>query len=329
MVGAFTVQKVLDAADVQAERDMSGFEFEVTTGPNTTLGRLTTGIDGRTPPIEATAGTYSISEVGRPGWATVLVDGGPITFEFEPGHADEVREIAYTNIVPAVALTTAAHDASDGDRMIDLAGGNATVIDTVTYTGLVPGTEYTVAGELMVRPTTTAADDEEVIATGITGTATFSPSEPDGSVDVVFTVPADSPLVGHDAVVYQRLAVTASTRIVATHTDPTAAEQTIRFAEVVAPNVPTTTTIPPITATPSTAIATTGPATRTPVTTTPVTPPPTITPPPSLPRTGNDGTRQIMLIGLTLFLLGCSVALTARRLDTEIDDRPGSTPSTE
>ena len=39
-----------------------------------------------------------------------------------------------------------------GDRLVELDRGDATVIDTVTYSGLVPGTRYVASGELLIRP---------------------------------------------------------------------------------------------------------------------------------------------------------------------------------
>jgi len=343
---------VLDAADVQGERDMSGFGFEVT-ADGESIGRLTTGIDGRTPTIDTTGGTYTITEVARPSWADGLIDGGPITFEFEPG--DESILVTYTNVVPDASITTAARDASDGDQVVDLAFGDATIIDTVSYTALVPGTEYIVAGELMVRTTTDAASDDaasdgaasgtdaaqsgaaqsgdgsavtvpEMIGTGIVASTTFVPDGPDGSVDVVFTVPGDSPLLGHVVVVYQRLSVAASGRIVANHADPDAVEQTIHFAEPIPTTVATTapTTAPPTVAAPvpspettttPTTTTTTPPGTTT-TTPTATTTPPTTSPPPaerSLPRTGGDGSRPMAAAGLAMLLLGLGLLLATVR----------------
>ena len=202
---------------------MSGFEFEVATADATVIGRLTTAADGRTPPIEAVAGTYTIREIGRPSWAGGLGDPGAVTFTFEPTDVREddsdVREIVYVNTVPPASISTAARDAADGDHVVDLERGAATIIDTVTYTSLVPGTGYVVTGELMVRPSIARGDGDhpteaittgtdpagatvassaieltEMIPTGITGSTSFVPDRPDGSVDVEFTLPADSPL---------------------------------------------------------------------------------------------------------------------------------------
>lgn len=322
--GAFAIRKALDADDVRGARDMSGFVFEVS-GPGNSIDRLTTGADGRTPPLDATAGPYTIVEVGGPPWATVLVDGGPLSFAYEPDTAVQVLEVVYTNAVPEASITTQARDAGDGDRLVDLADladGDAAVIDTVSYTALVPGTEYVVSGELMVLPTITETEDvlgrtdeaarEDMVATGLTGSTAFVPTEPNGAVDVLFTVPADSPLAGHVVVVYQQLTIAASARVVAVHADRTAAEQTIRFVDVDTPPAPTTVVA---TGPPTTPVESTPPATAT-VTTPATTVPPTTLPgpPPSLPRTGSDGPRQLALIGSTLFLLGCSVVLATRRL---------------
>jgi hypothetical protein len=348
------VRKVLDAADVQGDRDMSGFEFDVVAADGTSIGRVVTAVDGRTPSLEAVVGTYTLTEVGRPSWAASLDDGGTVTFALEPDDGADVHEITYTNRVPAASIRTAARDARDGDQVIDLAVGDATIVDTVSHSGLVPGTEYVLSGELMVRPggdgtaaggshgetivagttaTETVASSTvaliEMIPTGIIGSTTFVPSEPDGDVDVEFTVPADSPLVGHVVVVYQQLAVASSGRIVAVHADPDAREQTLRFAHIPPPTtVPPTTGPPPADTTttdtsspPTTApdVAAAPPTTAPPTTTappsTPVARPPSVpsSPPPGLASTGSDATGSTVLGGVVLLLVGVGVLIAARR----------------
>jgi hypothetical protein len=249
--------------------------------------------------------------------------------------------------VPAASIRTAARDALDGDQVVDLAEGDATIVDTVRHSGLVPGTAYVVSGELMVRPSDggTAAGDSsgetivagstatetvasstvalvEMIPTGITGSTTFVPSESDGQVEVEFTVPADSPLVGHVVVVYQRLAVASSGRIVAVHADPDAVEQTVRFADITPPTTvppaddrpsppPTTApdvaAAPPTTAPPTTAPSTTGAPPSAPVAST--TPRPT----PGLASTGSGAAGSTLLSGVALLLLGVGALIAARR----------------
>ena len=321
---------------------MSGFEFDVTTADATSIGRLTTAADGQTPPLEAVAGKYTIREIGRPAWADVLGDPGPVTFDFEPTGDSDIREIAYLNTVPDATITTAARDAADGDQVIDLERGTATIIDTVTYTSLVPGTDYVVTGELMVRPanaqgdSTSSADtittgasvatDSEVVAsstvalsemipTGVTGSTPFVPAGPDGSIDVEFTIPEDSPLLGHTVVVFQRLEVALSGRVIATHADPNAADQTIHIVAP-APLPTTTTTTTTTTVVPATTVVVAverppTPTTQPPPTTTATTTPPVASAP--LPRTGTDSSRSLAITAITLVLLGVALLSVTRR----------------
>ena len=350
------VRKVLDAPDVQGDRDMSGFEFEIADSDGTLLDRLTTGPDGTTQPFAATAGTHMLTEVGRPPWATGLDDGGPVTFDLEPEPDDrgDVHEVVYTNAVPDASISTAASDAGDGDQTVDIALGDATIVDTVRYTGLVPDTQYVVTGELMVRPASaastpgTGAPDPnaadavatgdvdggstvasstvalvEMIGTGITASTTFVPTAADGAIDVRFEVPAASPLAGHTVVVYQQLAVASSRRVIAVHADPNAASQTIRFVDVVATTtVPDTLPEPPPPATappsaPPTSIVATNPppaTTSTTTTTTTAVPTPVTSPTGQLPRTGGDGSSSIAVTGLAIILLGWGLTLTTGRV---------------
>jgi hypothetical protein len=337
------VRKLLDAADVQGSRDMSGFEFDVSDASGTSVGRLTTAADGRTPPIEAEGGTYTIREIARPAWAATLGDDGPVTFFLDPANGVDIREISYTNTVPAATIATSARDGADGDQVIDLHRGDATVIDTVTYAGLVPGTGYVVTGELMVRPDTDDADDADagtpMIATGVTGSTSFVPTGPGGSVEVEFDVPADSPLLGHTVVVYEQLAIGLSGRVIATHADPEDPAQTIDLTgSMPATTIPGTTipasTIPASTIPASTIPASTIPASTIPASTiptgtappttvavtneppaspptapaTPTTPP--VQPSATLPRTGAESSRRLAVAALTLMLLGIALVST-------------------
>jgi hypothetical protein len=258
--GEVAVRKVIDPTDIGAGRDLSGFEFAVTALPTVTDGSgdgldggdvLRTDASGRTPTIELPVGRYRVAEVGAPPWAAGLADGGPIEFDVDPDGSDTVLEVVYTNTEPTASITTAARDQADGDQMIDLTQGDATIVDSIAYHGLVPGTEYIAIGELMHRPDDPfgAADNDDADAgddgsdgadndgadptiagltpTGIVATAAFVADAPSGSIDVSFVVPGDSPLVGGVVVAYQRIEVRSSGRTVATHHDPTSIEQTI------------------------------------------------------------------------------------------------------
>jgi LPXTG-motif cell wall-anchored protein len=257
---------MLDPADIGTGRDLSGFEFTVSavadvadTGTvagdtGTVAGGdadnaddvvVRTDASGTTPTIELPVGRYRVVEQATPDWAADLVDGGPI--EVDVDASDTVVEAVYTNAEPVASITTAARDGADGDQMIDLTQGDATVIDSVAYRGLVPGTEYVAVGELMRRTDPPSADgaaadggddadaggggvDSAGVAmapTGVVGSTTFVAEASSGTVDVSFVVPADSPLLGHAVVVFQRIEVRSSARVVATHHDATSVEQTV------------------------------------------------------------------------------------------------------
>jgi LPXTG-motif cell wall-anchored protein len=161
-----------------------------------------------------------------------------------------------------------------------------------------------------------------MIPTGITGSTTFVPDQPNGIVEVTIAVPADSPLRGHVVVVYQQLTIAASGRVVARHTDPDAADQTIRFADVAPTTTTTTATTAVVTTTTAAPASTTEPVITT--TTTAAapaspTPPPPPTPPaatparPALPRTGNSGVQATALAGLALVVFGLALLAAVSR----------------
>lgn len=81
---------------------------------------------------------------------------------------------------------TSATDNADGDKIL-APTGTVTVKDTVAFTGLEVGKEYTVTGTLMDKATGEPIMNGE---TPVTSTATVTPDEPDGTVDVLFEVDA-------------------------------------------------------------------------------------------------------------------------------------------
>jgi LPXTG-motif cell wall-anchored protein len=254
VLGEVAIRKVLAPTDIGTGRDLSGFEFAVSAmdaadapdvtdaGPGDSASAddvLRTDASGLTPALELPAGRYRVAEVAAPQWAAGLVDGGPVEFDVDPDGSDTVLEVRYTNTEPSASITTAARDQADGDQMIDLTQGDATIIDSVAYHGLVPGTEYVAIGELMrlsAEPFEAGGDSDDhggdapqtgPTATGIVGSTAFVAAGPTGSIDVRFVVPGDSPLVGDVVVAYQRIEVQSSGRTVATHHDPASIEQTI------------------------------------------------------------------------------------------------------
>lgn len=87
------------------------------------------------------------------------------------------------DVPEAPVIGTSLVDEADGDRVLPWYGGVA--VDTVAYQNLIPGTEYTISGELMKK--------SDGSATGITAEVTFTPTEANGEVDLSFQVP-----IGYD-----------------------------------------------------------------------------------------------------------------------------------
>lgn len=137
-------------------------------------------------------------------------------------HEDLTDEGQTVEVVPPEIKTSAA-DGADGDKEVT-ADGKATIVDTVKYTGLVPGTEYELQGTLMDAETGEAlrgADGKE-----ITAAAKFTPQAQDGTQDVTFTFDA-SELGGAKTVVFEKLFVDGT--LIGSHEDPKDENQTVEI----------------------------------------------------------------------------------------------------
>ncbi|MFF3027495.1 VaFE repeat-containing surface-anchored protein [Microbacterium sp. NPDC057944] len=187
-----------------------------------------TGITGETTfTPTSTDGTVDVTFVVPVGYAgqslvafETLYSGGeatgtPVAEHRDIDDVDQTVAVEAQPLVPAIGTTLL--DGADQDHT--LAWGGGTVIDTIAYTGLTPGVEYTVAGELMRK--------SDGSATGITATATFTPTASTGSIAVSFTVPTG--YAGSTLVAFETLYVgaTASGTPVAAHTDIEDAAQTV------------------------------------------------------------------------------------------------------
>lgn len=138
-------------------------------------------------------------------------------------HEDLADEGQTVEVVPPEIKTSAA-DGADGDKEVT-ADGKATIVDTVKYAGLVPGTEYELQGTLMDAETGEAlkgADGKEIAAS-----AKFTPQAQDGTQDVTFTFDA-SELGGTKTVVFEKLFVDAT--LIGSHEDPTDKDQTVEIS---------------------------------------------------------------------------------------------------
>ena len=121
-------------------------------------------------------------------------------------HAD-IDDKNQTVTVTHPEIGTTAVDGADGDKNV-ITDDTTEVIDTVEYTGLIPGKEYTLKGTLHVKVT----DEEgnvtekplEVDGKPVTADTTFTPEKADGKVDVVFhfnslTIPHDTEIVAFES----------------------------------------------------------------------------------------------------------------------------------
>ena len=121
-------------------------------------------------------------------------------------HAD-IDDKNQTVTVTHPEIGTTAVDGADGDKNV-ITDDTTEVIDTVEYTGLIPGKEYSLKGTLHVKVT----DEEgnvtekalEVDGKPVTAETTFTPEKADGKVDVVFhfnslTIPHDTEIVAFES----------------------------------------------------------------------------------------------------------------------------------
>ena len=129
---------------------------------------------------------------------------------------DEDQTIHITDLHTEALSENGTHTAPTGTEV--------TITDTVTYTNLEPGKEYTVSGKLMDKETGEPlldADEEE-----ITAETTFTPDEPNGTIELVYTL--DSTLLADkEIVVFEDLY--KDEILVASHADIEDENQTIKF----------------------------------------------------------------------------------------------------
>ena len=157
---------------------------------------------------------------------------GEAVVVFEHLYVQDVEVASHTDIedqgqtvdYPEHEIKTTAKD-KDTQKSEGIAKKNATIIDTVSYSGLIMGQEYTVKGVLMLKGT-----NEPLLVNGkeVTAEKTFVPEKSSGSVDVEFTFDA-SALQGEAVVVFEHLYVQDVE--VAAHTDIEDQGQTVEYPE--------------------------------------------------------------------------------------------------
>ncbi|MBS7190969.1 MAG: VaFE repeat-containing surface-anchored protein [Clostridiales bacterium] len=136
-------------------------------------------------------------------------------------HAD-INDKGQTVYIPKIR--TKALDANTGLNQVK-ADSNVTVVDTVTYTHLLPGKTYVMKGVLM----TSAGNALMVNGKTITASTEFVPTTPDGTVDVIFTfdasVVAPKTVVAFETLTYKKIQI-------AVHADIEDKDQTVYIPKV-------------------------------------------------------------------------------------------------
>ena len=131
---------------------------------------------------------------------------------------DEGQTVTFTE--PKIGTTATANGEHTAEPV-----GEITIVDTVKYSGLIPGKEYIVKGVLMDKATgkpMMVADKE------ITAEATFRASKAEGIIDIPFTFDA-SALAGKTVVAFETLY--RDKLEVAVHADIEDKDQTVTFSE--------------------------------------------------------------------------------------------------
>ena len=215
----------LKALKLGTEYTLSGILMDATTGKpividgNTIIARRTFTADAHEMTVPL---TYELNASQLAGTTTVVFENLYSDGALLAAHAD-LEDAEQTVYIPEIHTT-----AKDAVTEIDHTEANktATIVDTVSYTNLLPGKEYTVSGTLMDKETGKAvlADGKE-----ITASTTFTPEKSEGSVDVVFTfdasVVAPKTVVAFETLTYKKIQI-------AVHADITDKDQTVYIPKV-------------------------------------------------------------------------------------------------
>ena len=168
--------------------------------------------------VELSANTMELADQDLVVYETLSLDGRVIAEHKDAGDIDQT-----VTVIPPEIGTTAV-DGVDQDHAV-VADTEATVVDTVSYSGLVPGKEYTVTGTLMVKETNEALLDAE--GNPVTASATFTPEKSSGTVEITFAFDASALDDGTELVAFETL--TRLNKEVAAHADIEDKGQTVKI----------------------------------------------------------------------------------------------------
>ena len=129
-------------------------------------------------------------------------------------------------VAPTPEVGTTLKD-DQGSKTVD--AKPITLVDTVSYKNLKPGTEYTVSGRLMDK------DTGNELSPAVTATTKFTPTSANGTVDIKFTLDA-SKLGGKKVVAFEK--VSEGGNVVASHEDINDEGQTVTIKKPTPPAPP-------------------------------------------------------------------------------------------
>ena len=138
--------------------------------------------------------------------------------------------VAYTTDKPIEKVTLPTPEIGttlkddQGSKTVD--AKPITLVDTVSYKNLKPGTEYTVSGRLMDKET------GNELSPAVTATTKFTPTSANGTVDIKFTLDA-SKLGGKKVVAFEK--VSEGGNVVASHEDINDEGQTVTIKKPTPP----------------------------------------------------------------------------------------------
>ena len=226
----------VDALD--HETVLAGAKFHVWNDEGTFDEELATDEEGKISLAYAKHGSYHVQEVEAPeGYAITDVDeeGNPTVVDFKVNDQgmiewDDTGSMAqaYTfelENMPKTMKTTAA-DPETGAHETQ-ARDDLTIVDTIEYSGLVPGNEYTATGVLMDKATGEPATDDD--GNGITASSTFVAEDSCGTVDVTFTFKGAS-LAGKSLVAFETMEFEGAEYMV--HADIDDVDQTVAVVDI-------------------------------------------------------------------------------------------------
>ncbi len=228
--------KKVDALD--PETPVAGAVFHVWNDEGTFDAEMMTDENGTISLAYAKHGSYHIQEVAAPeGYVIADLDdeGNPTITDFtvndqgmierdESGAMAQAHEFMLENM-PKTMKTTATDSESGAHE--GQAREELTIVDTIAYTGLIPGNEYTVGGTLMDKATGEPALDDE--GNQITASTTFTAEVSCGTVDATFTF-AGASLAGKSLVAFETMEFEGAEYMI--HADIDDVEQTVAIVDI-------------------------------------------------------------------------------------------------